>query len=275
MEVACLKQNNISTVSFRQQLAGWLVHSFTASGAYVGVLALYAIYQQKFLNALWLMLIAICIDAVDGLFARMIGIKIAVPKINGELLDNIVDFFNYTIVPAFFLLVTQLVPEGWAFPCVMIVVLSSAYQFTQEDAKTSDHFFKGFPSYWNIAVFYLFFWQMDKVANLWIILLLAALSFVPIKYVYPSRLDYLTKSPILRIAMLIATISWGLATAGLLWIYPASNNVLVSISMGYMILYVTISLYRTWVPLTKVSRWEKIKEPHKMGVDLSVSDNLR
>jgi phosphatidylcholine synthase len=236
-------------ITFRQRLAGWIVHAFTASGAYVGVLALYAIHQQKFLSALWLMLIAICIDAVDGLFARIIDIKIAVPKINGELLDNIVDFFNYTIVPAFFLLVTGLVPEGWGLPCVMIIVLSSAYQFTQEDAKTSDHFFKGFPSYWNIAVFYLFFWQMNTIANLWILLSLAVLSFVPIKYIYPSRLDYLTKSASLRVAMLLATIGWGLATAGLLWIYPALNNVLVFISMGYMILYVVASLYRTWVPL--------------------------
>jgi phosphatidylcholine synthase len=246
------QDNHLLAITFRQRFAGWLVHAFTASGAYVGVVALYAIYQQTFLSALWLMLIAICIDAVDGLFARIINIKAAVPKINGELLDNIVDFFNYTIVPAFFLLVTQLVPSGWGLPCVMIIVLSSAYQFTQEDAKTCDHFFKGFPSYWNIAVFYLFFWQMDRLINLWVLLILALLSFVPIKYVYPSRLDYLAKSDLLRLAMLLATIFWGLSTAGLLWIYPASNIILVSISMGYMILYVSISLYRTWVPLLDV-----------------------
>jgi phosphatidylcholine synthase len=238
-------------IAFRQRFAGWLVHAFTASGAYVGVLALYAIYQQKFLSALWLMLIAICIDAVDGLFARLINIKAAVPKINGELLDNIVDFCNYTIVPAFFLLVTQLVPSGWGFPCVMMIILSSAYQFTQEDAKTADHFFKGFPSYWNIAVFYLFFWQMSALANLVILTILAILSFVPIKYVYPSRLEYLTVSHFWRAAMLLITLCWGVATAGLLWIYPASNHFLVSVSMGYMILYVGISLYRTWIPCLK------------------------
>jgi phosphatidylcholine synthase len=245
-----LKQSiDLPSVTFRQRFAGWLVHAFTASGAYVGVLALYAISEKQFLSALWLMLIAILIDAVDGLFARMIDIKAAVPKINGELLDNIVDFCNYTIVPSFFLLVTKLVPAGWGLPCVMVIVLSSAYQFTQEDAKTSDHFFKGFPSYWNIAVFYLFFWQMETVTNLWILLILAVLSFVPIKYVYPSRLEYLADSDLLRVAMLFATIAWGVATAGLLWIYPASNKLLVSISMGYMILYVAISLYRTWFPL--------------------------
>jgi phosphatidylcholine synthase len=245
---------HLKIITFRQRLAGWLVHAFTASGAYVGVLALYAIYQQNFLGALWLMLIAICIDSVDGLFARLIDIKAAAPKINGELLDNIVDFFNYTIVPAFFLLVTKLLPDAWSFPCVLIIILSSAFQFTQEDAKTSDHFFKGFPSYWNIAVFYLFFWQMNPIVNLWILLSLAALSFVPIKYVYPSRLDYLTKSAILRVGMLLATLGWGLATAGLLWTYPSLNRILVSISMGYMILYVGISFYRTWIPLLDARR---------------------
>ena len=35
------------------------------------------------------------------------------------------------------------------------MLLSSAYGFSQEAAKTSDHYFTGFPSYWNIVVFYL------------------------------------------------------------------------------------------------------------------------
>lgn len=243
------EKNEVEKIPYRQKIAGWLVHAFTASGAYVGILALYAIYQEKYLPALWLMGIAIVIDAVDGMFARLIQIKTAVPRIDGALLDNIVDFFNYTIVPAFFLLVTHLVPDDWRFFAVIGIVLSSSYQFTQIDAKTSDHFFKGFPSYWNIAVFYLFFWQMSAWTNLVILLSLAVLSFVPIKYIYPSRMDYLAESNVPRFLMLLATIGWGLATGGLLWLYPQSNHLLVSISMGYMILYVAMSFYRTWSPL--------------------------
>jgi phosphatidylcholine synthase len=90
---------------------------------------------------------------------------------------------------------------------------------------------------------------MNPWTNLAILLLLSFLSFVPIKYVYPSRLDYLTDNKFLRIGMLAATIIWGLATAGLLWVYPESNPALVCLSMGYIILYVIISLYRTWTPL--------------------------
>lgn len=232
-----------------RRFLGWLIHAFTASGACVGLLAMMAIHEHNLLMALWLMSAAILIDAVDGIFARSIKIKEVVPEINGELLDNIVDFVNYTIVPCFFLLVTDLLPDYWRVLCVMFITFSSAYQFTQVDAKTEDHFFKGFPSYWNIVVFYLFFWQMSSHTNMVIVLLLALMSFVPIKYVYPSRLDYLTDNDVLRYAMALITILWGAATAGLLWIYPQSNHFLVAVSMGYLLLYIGISLYRTWVPL--------------------------
>jgi phosphatidylcholine synthase len=241
---------NLIRITWQRRCIGWLIHMLTASGALTGLFALLAIYQSNLLLAFWLMGAAIVIDAVDGMFARLIKIKEAVPQIDGALLDNVVDFFNYAMVPAFFLLVTPLLPPYWRLPCVIAVTFSSAYQFTQVDAKTSDHFFKGFPSYWNIVIFYLFFWQMNQWANVIILFTLAALSFVPIKYIYPSRLDYLTHNPILRVGMLLATILWGAATAGLLWVYPQSNDLLVCISMGYLILYTAISLYRTWIPLT-------------------------
>ena len=233
---------------------GWSVHAFTASGACICLFALLAIHQQRFLLALWLMFATILIDAVDGMFARMIKIKEVAPEIDGELLDNIVDFFNYTLVPCFFLLVTNLLPESFRIFCVMIITFASAYQFTQVDAKTTDHFFKGFPSYWNIAVFYLFFWQTDSMTNLGILLVLAVLSFVPIKYIYPSRLDYLTDNKLLRLLMLLMTVLWGATTAGLLWVYPETNHLLVAISVGYLLLYIGISLYRTWVPLLPVKQ---------------------
>jgi len=244
---------SLTNVSLAQRITGWLIHAFTASGACVGLLSLLAIYQHNLLLALWLMGAAIVIDAVDGMFARKVQIRKVVPEIDGALLDNIIDFFNYTLVPCFFLLVTNLLPEYWRVLCVMIITFSSAYQFTQVDAKTTDHFFKGFPSYWNIAVFYLFFWQMSSATNMIILLSLAVLSFVPIKYVYPSRLDYLTENTYLRLSMVFITLLWGIATTGLLWLYPASNHFLVAISVGYCLLYIGISLYRTWVPLSSLA----------------------
>ena len=178
----------IALSAARRRWLGWSIHAFTASGACFGILSLYAIYQHQLYFAFWLMGIAILIDAVDGMFARMVNIKEVVPEIDGTLLDNIVDFVNYVIVPCFFLLASDLLVGTWKWFAVMVIILASSYQFTQTDAKTNDNFFKGFPSYWNITVFYLFCWQLSPLYNGWILIGLSTLSFIPIKYVYPSRL---------------------------------------------------------------------------------------
>ncbi len=240
-------------VSRRRRVAAWLVHLFTASGAVFGLLTLSAIHHGQFLLAFWLMGGALIVDSVDGILARRAMTKVAAPKIDGALLDNLLDYVNYVMTPAFFLLESDLLPAGWRFVGSGLVVLASAYQFTQPEAKTKDHFFKGFPSYWNIVVFYLFFWQTSPWTNLIIVLVLSVLVFVPIKYVYPSRLDYLTRNSWLRRTMLMATLLWGGATAALLWLYPNTNRLLVAMSIGYAIFYVLISLYRTFVPLEGVS----------------------
>lgn len=254
MTFAMTNESTPST-SWWRRVAAWLVHLFTASGAVFGLFALSAIHRQQFILAFWLMAATIIIDSVDGVLARRTMARVIAPQIDGALLDNIVDYLNYVIVPAFFLIESDMLPGVWRFVGAALVVLASAYQFTQYDAKTQDHFFKGFPSYWNIVVFYLFFWQTSPWTNLVTILILAALVFVPIKCVYPSRLEYLTHNRHLRRAMLLATFIWGGATASLIWLYPKTNRVLVVLSMGYMVLYILVSLYRTLVPLE-----EKVEE---------------
>lgn len=244
-------------ISRQRRVAAWLVHLFTASGAVFGLLTFGAIHQGKLIFAFWLMSAALLVDSFDGMLARRAQTKVAAPKIDGALLDNIIDYINYVMVPAFLLLVGDLLPPDWAPLGASVVVLASAYQFTQPEAKTWDHFFKGFPSYWNIVVFYLFLWQMSPWVNLGIVLILSVLVFVPIKYVYPSRLDYLTSQVWLRQAMWAATILWGVATGALLLIYPATNWLLVGLSIAYAVAYVLISLYRTLVPVTPSSKFGK------------------
>ena len=105
-----------------------------------------------------------------------------------------------------------------------------------------------------------------------IVLVLVVLVFVPIKYVYPSRLDYLTRNVWLQWAMLIGTILWGVATAALLWLYPGTNRFLVVLSIAYIIFYLLLSLYRTFVPLEGVSlengQGPRVYLPKKEGKDV-------
>ncbi|MCG3212148.1 MAG: Phosphatidylcholine synthase [Anaerolineae bacterium] len=246
--------NTLLHISKRRRTAAWLVHLFTASGAAWGLLALWSIHNQRFTVAFWFMAAAILVDAVDGTLARQARTKEATPMVDAELLDNIIDYFNYTMVPAFFLLVSGLLPFGWALLGGSLIGLASAYQFTQPDAKTDDHFFKGFPSYWNIVVFYLFFWQMPPFVNLAIILFLVLMVFVPIKYIYPSRLEYVSSRVWVRWAVLGASVVWGVATIGMLVVYPGINPLFVFVSMGYGVFYFLMSLYRTFFPVKLVKK---------------------
>ncbi len=232
-------------ISRRRRVAAWLVHLLTASGAILGLLALSAISRHRFIDAFWYMTGAVIIDSIDGALARRAMTKAVLPGIDGALLDNMVDYFNYVIVPAFLMIEAGLLPEGWSVMGGAAIVLASAYQFSQSDSKTEDNFFKGFPSYWNIVAFYFFLWQIHAWSAFLIVLALCLLVFVPVKYVYPSRLDHLSPSPWLRRAMLGATLLWGAATFSLLCIYPDTSGILTAISIGYVILYVLVSLYMT------------------------------
>jgi phosphatidylcholine synthase len=245
-------KNTNDKVSCARYLAAYGVHLFTASGACIAIFTLERIYQQDYIVALWLMIITVFIDAVDGSLARLVSVKTITPKIDGALLDNIVDYLNYVVTPCFFLIVNnQMLPPGCALWLISLIVLTSSYQFCQDDAKTPDHFFKGFPCYWNIAVFYMYIFNTTPFLNALLLGLFCILIFVPVKYVYPSRLDYLTESKLLKILMHCCSAIYGISSMGLLVIYPNTNQALLVLSLGYIVMYLFLSFYRTYYPMIK------------------------
>ena len=151
------------------RLAAYGVHLLTASGAVCGLLALQGIAGGRFKTALVWMAVAVVIDGVDGPLARSVGVSRVLPGIDGTLLDNVVDYLNYVVVPAFLIVEASLVPLRLEVVGGAAICLSSAFQFTRIDAKTPDHFFRGFPSYWNVLAFYLLVLRPDPRLNLAII----------------------------------------------------------------------------------------------------------
>lgn len=221
----------------RGQLLAWGVHLFTASGAVWGMLALLAIMQADWVLALSWMGIATFVDAADGTLARRFRVKEVLPGFDGALLDNMVDYFTYVIVPALFLYQANLLPENLAIIGASLIILTSAYQFAQADAKTEDHYFKGFPSYWNIVAFYLLVLKLSSWANFALILFFSIMVFVPIKYVYHSRTVHFRK------LTLVLSLIWGVMVVAIVILYPQTPTWLVWGSLIYVIYYVGVSLY--------------------------------
>ena len=128
----------------RKTLA-WSVHLFTATGAVWGFLALRAIFAHEWKLAILWMAVAIFVDGFDGILARWFDVKTYASGVDGALMDNIIDYFTYVVVPALFLVEADLVPPALALPCAVSILLTSAYQFSQVDAKTG--MVLGTPSY--------------------------------------------------------------------------------------------------------------------------------
>lgn len=152
----------------------------------------------------------------------------------------------------FFLLVKPgMLPPEYSVFLIAAVSITSAYQFCQCDAKTPDHFFKGFPCYWNITILYMFIFNTSATTNAIILIILSILIFVPVKYVYPSRLDYLTESRILKVLMHICSIIYAVSSICILISYPNTNIICLSLSVAYVGMYLFLSFYRTYYPMIK------------------------
>ncbi len=165
----------------------WAVHGFTACGALLAFAMTIAVINANYRLAFLLMIAATLVDSSDGVLARLARVKETTPAFDGARLDDIVDYLTFVFVPALLLYEAGLLPSGWKGLVVAAMLMSSAYGFAAADAKTDDHFFTGFPSYWNIAALYLFVADLAPVVNGVVLVVLSALVFVRIRYGYPSR----------------------------------------------------------------------------------------
>jgi phosphatidylcholine synthase len=220
--------------------AAWLVHLYTASSAVIALFATRAIFEYRFRDAFSWLAAAVIVDSSDGVFARAADVKDRLPWFNGAKLDDVVDYLTYVFVPAVFIWRALLVPDAWAIPVASAVLLSSAYGFNRDDAKTTDHFFMGFPSYWNIVVFYLYVLHWAPAINAIVVLVLAVLVFVPIRYVYPSR------TPRWRAMTIALGIAWGIVLLLMIWQLPVVSPALLWGSLVFLVYYVALSFVVGW-----------------------------
>jgi phosphatidylcholine synthase len=217
-------------------ISAWGVHLFTASGAVWGFLALLAIFDHDWRAMIIWMIVAIIVDGFDGMLARWADVKTYAHGIDGALLDNILDYLNYVIVPALFLVEADVLPYGTRLIGACAILLTSAYQFTQIDAKTDDHHFKGFPSYWNVMALYMLLMNLPPWLNLGFLTLFNVMVFIPVKYIYPSRNSYLRQLTLVLTYLYGAVGIWGLLQ------YPNQPKWVVWVSFIYVAYYMGLSM---------------------------------
>lgn len=229
----------------------WVAHIYTAMGAVTALLATIDIFAGEFRRAfLWLALATI-IDTTDGWLARALRVKERLPSFDGAKLDDIVDYLTYVFVPVLLVLEAGLLPATWGVAVAAVVLLASAYGFSQAEAKVNagEYFFTGFPSYWNIVALYLYVWRLPPVVTASLLLLLAILVFVPIRYIYPSR------TVTLRRTTLTLGAAWGVLILWALWQLPNPTGPWLTLSLIFPLYYTALSI---WLHFTARGRRSKI-----------------
>jgi phosphatidylcholine synthase len=185
-----------------RRAAGFSVHVFTASGSAVALLALYAAIDRNFPACFAWLGLALLIDGVDGTLARVAKVTETASAIDGGVLDLVIDFLTYVLVPMVALWRSDLMPVTLSFWLSVIVVFASALYFADTRMKTSDYWFRGFPAIWNVLTIYLFVLRPPAWASATVILAATAAMFAPIVFVHPMRVKQL------RVANIVASLAF-------------------------------------------------------------------
>ena len=222
-----------------RQLTAWAVHAFTATGVLLGFAALLAAGQGEPGACFTFLGLALVVDGVDGTFARRARVREVLPGIDGAVLDLVVDYLTYVLVPAVFVIFYDLLPRGLGMAGAAWMLMTSLYCFANTGMKSADHYFVGFPAIWNVVVLCLWLLGLNPWINAAVVLALGVLTFTPVKFLHPLRVRALLP---LNVVM---TTAWLVSAAWLVSEHPARPALPFAVWLGASAYYVAVCAWRT------------------------------
>ena len=192
----------------RQKALAWSVHAFTASGAVLALLAAVAIDGHRWTEAMLWLFAARVVDGIDGTLARAAKTQELAGRVDGNVLDLVIDYLNYVFVPTLFLLESGLLQPPFALPLAALIQVSSLYVFARRDMKTDDGYFRGFPALWNVVALYLYAAGIGGTTASLVVAALIVLTFAPLLVAHPFRArDFGALLPALALAWAASTLA--------------------------------------------------------------------
>ncbi len=170
-----------------QQWRAFSVHLLTASGAFWAFMAIIAAANQNWVHMFAWLGLALFVDGIDGPIARRVDIKRVLPNWSGDMLDSIIDYATYVLIPAFGLYQAGIIGSPWSFVAAGLIVVTSAVYYADMRMKTKDNHFRGFPVTWNMVVFTFFVVQPPDWAAFLFVVVCSVATFLPLKFLHPVR----------------------------------------------------------------------------------------
>lgn len=173
--------------SAASRAGAFAVHLLTASGVAFGLLALIAAHERRFAAMFLWLGIALVVDGIDGPLARRFRVKEILPHWSGDVLDLVVDYLNYVMVPAYALVLSGLIPAPLSHAAGVAIAITGALYFADIRMKTDDAYFRGFPAVWNVVVFYLLLVKPSPEIAAAAVAVFCGLTFAPLPFLHPFR----------------------------------------------------------------------------------------
>jgi phosphatidylcholine synthase len=180
--------------------AAFLIHVLTASGAALAFLALRAAVAARWSEMFMWLGLALIVDAIDGPLARYFRVSETLPRWSGDTLDLVVDFVTYVFVPAYAIAASGLLTAPLDIAAGVAITVTGAVYFADRSMKMPGNYFRGFPTLWNAAAFYLLLLRPAPWLAATIVALLCVLTFAPFPFVHPLRVRRLR---MLTLALLV------------------------------------------------------------------------
>ena len=242
------KEKNIKTYEIFKQdrFLSILVHLLTGFGIVAGFFALIAVMNNNQKEAFLWLGCAFLIDSVDGSLARKFNVKKNLPHIDGKMLDSIIDFFNYVIIPSVMIYWFRYVPDQFILLIPVILIFISIYSYVNLNILTNDNYYNGFPAIWNVIVLYFYIFGTSQNFNLIFLILLILLKFSPLKCIHPLRVKKFKSLSILF------AIFWFITSILLILIKDLNINPVYEVFL--MLLWVVSNIYFISVSIFKTFR---------------------
>ena len=225
--------------------AGYVLHVLTASGAAAGLVALQAVFNSQWREALLWLIVCQVLDGLDGPIARKIDVTIHAPRIDGHVLDLVVDYLTCVVVPVALLARLEMLPLHYEVWVAGAIFIASALWFARIDQETDDHWFNGFPAVWNLVVPSFLILGASRQTVMIFSILLCALQLTTIKIPHLVRVGWMRK------LTLPLTVIYLVNLTSLSWAYSDKsgshpNTLEVIILLGFPAYIAVLSVYRTW-----------------------------
>ena len=230
----------------------WCIHFLTCSGLIAGFISLINIFENNQVEAFLWLGVALIIDAIDGSLARKFEVSKNVKNIDGKMLDSVIDFFNYIIIPSIMIYWFDIVPMYFEIVIPSIILVISAISYSNNNLMSLDNFYKGFPCIWNILLLYIYFFDFNSITNLFLISFCIILKFIPLKYVHPLRVKKYKIQSIIFMAL------WFISTLKLLLtsIYKLDNlydYIVITVWVVSNFYFISLTIYELFIDKFKIT----------------------